>query len=95
MINDVQVFVSVGTQFDKELEVTELTLSATSCVLHTDSESKPDSGRRAWIEFNKQYNALVDGEDAIRVVFPVVDVTVTNYENTPVGGNIGTAELIT
>ena len=95
MINDVQVFVSVGTQFDKELEVTELTLSATSCVLHTDSESKPDSDRRAWIEFNKQYNALVDGEDAIRVVFPVVDVTVTNYENTPVGGNIGTAELIT
>lgn len=94
MIDDVQAFVSVKTQFDKELEVIELSPSATTCALHTDAESKPDTGRRAWVEFDKAYNALVEGEDAVRVVFPVVDVMVTNYIDSPENGNEGTAELV-
>ena len=98
MVDSVQVFVSVRTQFDNELNVTAnpALLADNTCVLYTDTESLPEQDRKAFVWFNKLYaeNSVVEGEDVIRVVFPVEDVVITNYDEADTE-NEGTAELVT
>lgn len=91
--SDVKVFRSVITQFDDDsMEVEKMLDSSTppqnvypsddtECVLHTDLESYPESDRRAWIEFYSAYPPLVEGEDSLKVIYPVTNVTITNYGN--------------
>ena len=85
-ISEVKVEHSILSQFDEELEVGDNTTTptATTCSLHTDLYSKPEPNRRAWIEFYGEEKPLVDGEDCIRVTFPVTTVNITNY---PIAGH--------
>lgn len=68
---------STVTQFDTDVSFT----------LHPS----PREDGVAWIEFTAEYKPLVDGEDAVRVIFPSTQVTITPYEDEVI---TGTATLV-
>ena len=92
-IGAVKVNVSKATQFDTPLDlVTEdEPPSETECVLHTDTLSQSE---QAWIEFDREYSPIVPGEDCIRISFPRMNVTVTNYIGDDAVEKTVTASLI-
>lgn len=86
---DMDVRVSLQTQFDTVVPCVS-TLSARKCTLHGD-DVIDSTNKRAWIEFNEEWSMIVDGEDYIKVTFPIKTLTVTPHENC---GFTGTATLV-
>ena len=79
-----KVEASTSTQFDTDVpilaEQQKASISASNCVLYTDTTSGRKS-RRSWIHFGKQWTQVVDGEDFIRVTVPSASVDITPYSN--------------
>lgn len=69
----VRVFVSVGSQFDTELYVTDVEPMEGECQLVTEADG-------SYIKFARHYTGVVTGEDGIRVVYPRNNVTYTPHD---------------
>ena len=86
-LSDVAVYGTTLQQFDTPLTVKESNESLTDnteCRLKTDLYSKPESNRKAWIQFYNAYPLVTTNEDCIKVVFPIKMIDITNY---PISGH--------
>lgn len=97
-VSDVKVWVSTKRQFDKKLTTlasTETLDSDDECKLHGGTSAVTIDGvKYAWIEFNKRWTALVDGEDFIRVQFPTILTQTTNINNKVKSGEANLVGLV-
>ena len=77
--NDVSVFASSSLQYDTALTVIDSgTLATGECRLWTD-DTMNYSNKRAWIQFCDNWTEILAGADFIKVVFPSVLVSMTQY----------------
>ena len=91
-LGDVRAWASRKSQYEFELEVVGENDTETWAMLHTDPIVH--EGARAWIDFVDHWQEVVTGEDFIKVSFPSVAVTVTQYGSGSDCHFQGTADLV-
>ena len=96
-INKIKAWATSSLQYDTELETIPFdeTLATMKCKFWQDDTYNYSRGR-AWIQFYDTWTEKVAGEDFIRVQFPNVNVSTTDF-NDPTDPNLndtGTANLL-